>query len=60
MESFRQYQMRLAKLMQPGCGDAINYFHGRDMNSWTAELMVLAVMKPQTHPTAATPLLTTF
>jgi hypothetical protein len=60
MESFRQYQMRLAKLMQPGCGDAIDYFHGGDMNSWTAELMVLAVMKPQTHPTAAIPLLTTF
>jgi len=28
MESFRQKQMRLEELTQPGWGDAADYFHG--------------------------------
>jgi hypothetical protein len=31
MDSFRQTQMRLDKLTQPGWGDAANYFRERDV-----------------------------
>jgi len=55
MESFRQKQMRLDELTQPGWGDAANYFRERDMRYGTAELMVLAVVKPQIDSTTATP-----
>jgi len=60
MESFRQKQMRLEELMQPGWGDAANYFLERDMKYGTTELMVRAVVKPQTDTTAVTPSATTF
>jgi len=43
MESFRQNQMRLDELTQPGCGDAANYFCERDMKYGTADLKVPAV-----------------
>jgi len=59
MERFRQKQMRLDELMQPGRGDAANYFHERDMKYGTTELKVPAVVKPQTDRTAATPSPTT-
>jgi hypothetical protein len=55
MESFQQKQMRLDELTQPGWGDAANYFRERDMRYGTAELMVPAVVKPQTDSTTATP-----
>ena len=55
MESFRQNQMRLDELTQPGWGDAANYFRERDMRYGTAELKVPAVVKPQIETTAATP-----
>jgi len=60
MDSFRQKQMRMEVLMQPGWGYAANDFRGRDMKYGTAELMVPAVVKLQTEKTAATPSLTTF
>jgi len=52
--------MRLDELTQPGWGDAANNFSQRDMKYWTAELKVLAVVKPQIGMTAATPSPTTF
>jgi len=55
MESCRQKQMRLDELTQPGWGDAANYFRERDMRYGTAELKVLAVVKPQIETTVATP-----
>jgi len=60
MESFRQRQMRLAKLTQPGWGDAADYFRERDMKYGMTELKALAVGKPQTDTIAATPSPTTF
>jgi len=55
MESFRQKQMRLDELTQPGWGDAAIYSRERNMRYGTAELKVLAVVKPQIETTAATP-----
>jgi hypothetical protein len=59
METFRQKQMRLDELSQPGWGDAANYFRERYMKCGTAELKVPAVVKPQKDTTAATPSPTT-
>jgi hypothetical protein len=59
MESFRQKQMRLDELTQPGWGDAVNYFRERDMKYGTTELKVPVVVTPQIDTTAATPSLTT-
>ena len=53
-------QMRLDELTQLGRGDVANYFRERDMKYWTTELKVLAVGKPQTDTTGATPSPTTF
>jgi hypothetical protein len=52
--------MKLDNLTQPQWGDAANYLCERDMKYGTAGLKVLAVGKPQTDMTAATPSLTTF
>jgi hypothetical protein len=60
MESFRQKQMRLDELTQPGWGDAANDFRERAMKYGTTEFQVPAIGKPQTDWTAVTPLLTTF
>ena len=60
MESFRQKQMRLDELMQPGWVDAANYFHERDMKYGTAKLNVPAVVNHQMDLIAATPSPTTF
>jgi len=60
MESFRQMQMRVDELMQPGWGDATDNFRERDMKYGMTELKVLAVGKPQTDSTAATPSPTTY
>jgi len=53
MENFRQKQMMLDELTQPGWGDAANYFRERDMKYGTAELNVPAVVPPQIDMTAA-------
>jgi hypothetical protein len=45
---------------QPGHGDAADYCHERDRKYGKTELKLLAVGKPQTDSTAATPSLTTF
>jgi hypothetical protein len=60
MESFRQKQMRLDELTHPGWDDATHYFRERYMNYGMSELMVPAVVLPQTEQTAAIPSLTTF
>jgi len=60
MESFRQNPMRIDELTQPGWEDMAEYLRQRDMNHGTTELEVLAVVKPQTDTTAATPSPTTF
>jgi len=57
---FRQQQLRLEKLMQLGWGNMADHFSERDIKYGTAELMVLAGVKPQTVMTAATPSPTTF
>jgi len=59
MESFRQMQMRLDELTQPGLADAANYIRARDMNYGTAKLQVPAVVKPRKDTTAAAPSPTT-
>jgi len=54
MERFRQKQMKLEELTQPGWEDAANYFHGRDKKYGTFELRIPAVIQPQTdHNTPA-------
>jgi len=60
MESFRQKQMRLDQLTQPGWGDAADDLCETDMQYGTIELKVPAVGKPQTDSTAATPSQTPF
>ena len=59
MESFRQKQMRLDELTQPGWGDAADYFRERDMKYGMTELKVPALLKSHTDSTAATPSPTT-
>ena len=60
MDSFRQKQMRLDKLMQPGQGEAADYFREREIKYGMTKWIVLAIMKAQTETPGATPLLTTF
>jgi len=52
MECFRQKQMKLDELTQPGWGDAINYFCDRDEKYDTTEITVLAVIELQTEDDA--------
>jgi len=60
MERFLQKQMRLDEMTEPGLGDVADYYWKRDKQYGPAELMVPAIVKPQTNTTAATPLPTTF
>jgi len=60
MERSRQKQRRLDEVTQLGWGDAANYFCKRDMRYGTAEMRVLAVVKPKIDTTAATPPRATF
>jgi len=60
MEGFRQKQMKLDELMQPGWGDMADYIHERDKKYWTTELKVQAVVQPQTGDDAASSVRTTF
>jgi hypothetical protein len=57
---FRQMQMKLEEVTQPGWREAANYFGERDRIYLTAELKVPAVVIPQTDMPAATPSPTTF
>jgi hypothetical protein len=59
MVSFWQQQRRLDILMQPGWGDAANYFEESDMKYATAEWNVPVFVKHSVNMTAATPSLTT-
>jgi len=60
MESFRQKQMKLDELTQPGWEDAADYFRERDKKYGTAELRVPVVVQPQTDDGASAPPPTTF
>jgi hypothetical protein len=53
MESFRQKQMSLEELMQPGWGDAADYVCERDMKYGTTEMKIPAVGQP--HQTQLQP-----
>jgi hypothetical protein len=59
MEGFRQKQLRLDELTQPGWRNAADYFLERDMKYGTTELKVPAVGKHHADSTAATPSRTT-
>jgi len=60
MESFRQKQMKLAELTQPGSDDAADYSHERDKTYGTAELSHPVVVQPQTDDDASAPPPTSF
>jgi len=60
MESFRQKQLKLDELAQPGWEDAADYFRERDKKYRTAELRVPVVVQPQTDDDASAPPPTTF
>jgi len=60
MERFRQKQMKLDELTQPGWEDAANFFCERDKKYGTFELRVPAVVQPQTNDDAPAPPSTTF
>ena len=60
MQRFRQKQMKLDKLTQPGWGDTADYFHERDKKYGTAESKVPAVVQLQTADDAALSVPTTF
>jgi hypothetical protein len=55
MESFRQKQMKLDELTQPGWEDAADYFRERDKKYGTAELRLPVVVQPQTDDDASAP-----
>jgi len=55
MERFRQKQMKLDELTQPGWDDPAEYFHERDEKSGTTELRVPAVVQAQTNDDALAP-----
>jgi len=55
MERFRQTQMKLEELTQPGREDAADYFRQTDKKYGTSELRVLAVVQPQTGAEAMAP-----
>jgi len=60
MERFRQKQMKLDELTQPGWGDAADNFRERDKKYGMTELKVLAVVQLQTADDAASSVPMTF
>jgi hypothetical protein len=60
MESIQQKQLRLNELMQPGWGDAADYFCDSDMKYGRTDLKASDVGTPQAASTAATPSITLF
>jgi hypothetical protein len=55
MDRFREKQMKLDELTQPGWGDAADYFRARDERYGTTELKVRAVVKSHPDKDAAHP-----
>jgi len=60
MERFRQKEMKVDELTQPGWEDAADYFRLRDKKYGTSILRVPAVVQLQTDDVAAPPSPTTF
>jgi hypothetical protein len=60
MERFRQKQLKLNELTQPGWDNAADYFRKRGKMYRTTELSVPAVVQPQTNDDALAPPLATF
>jgi len=60
MERFRQKQMKLDELTQPGWEDAADYFCEQDKKYGTTELRVPAGVQPQTMDDASAPPLAIF
>jgi len=60
MEGFRQKQMKLDELRQPGWEHAADYFRERDKKYGTAQFRVPVVVHPQTDDDASAPPPTTF
>jgi len=60
MERFRQKQVKLDQLTQPGWEDVADYLCERDKQYGTTELRVLAIVQPQPHDEAPAPLTATF
>jgi len=60
LERFRQKQMKLDELTQPGWENAADYFHEQDKKYGTSELRVPAVVRPQTIEDTLAPPPTTF
>jgi hypothetical protein len=60
MERFRQKQMKLDELTQPGWEDAADYFRAQDKKYGTIQLRVPAVVQPQINDDALAPLPATF
>jgi len=60
MKSFRQKQMKLDELTQPGWEDAADYFPEQEKKYGTSGLKVQAVGQPQTNDDAQAPPPTTF
>jgi len=60
MERFRQKQMKLDELTQPGWEDAGDYFRERDKKYGSTALRVPAVVQPQTNDDPPAPLPATF
>jgi len=60
MERFRQKQMNVDELIQPGWEDVADYLRERDMLYGTSELRVPSVVQPQTNDDTPLHPLTTF
>jgi hypothetical protein len=60
IERFRQKQMKLDELTQPGGEDAADYFRDRDMKYCTSELRVPAAVQPRMNADTPAPQPTTF
>jgi len=60
IERFRQKQMKLHKLTQLGWENAADYLREKDKKYGSSELMVPAVVQPQTDDDASAPAPTTF
>jgi len=60
MERFRQKQIKLDELTQPGWEDAASYFREQDKKYGTIELRVPAVVQPQTMDDSPAPPTATF
>ena len=59
-EHYRQKQMKLDELTQPGCGDPADSFRERDTKHGLTESNVLAVVQPQMADDAASSMPPTF